>query len=187
MVKWVNTAPVIEIPPKDYQSFVNTFRESLKGWDLDNPVGNDAQRWNKRFGKTVKIMEEYGDKAQEFNFAYMLDGRPVGILTANEGQHDRMLVHALFCHVGQKDAGSILIEHIVNFTVGHGMPGDIYLASEDKDSTDFYLICGFEIQGGVDKDGGAAMLLEPASSEKWALLGNTWRLKAYVGTSIYAT
>jgi hypothetical protein len=108
-------------------------------------------------------------------FAYMLHGRPVGLMLISDRNAFRLCIEYLVTHPGSVGGGGILIEHAVNLSEQAGYKGRVELESLTIASTAAYTALGFA------KVAGSHMrALDPSEcQEKWVKVGEQWRLKKY--------
>ncbi|TQV86768.1 GNAT family N-acetyltransferase [Exilibacterium tricleocarpae] len=179
--QWINKPPIIQVKKESVLlGYRKQLLRNIENWRLAEPdydVPPEIEGWNSRCGYSDSIATLV--KNEDFNFVYLLEGVPVGIMTMS----DYLLpyINDLVLHPGSEGGGAIMIEHAVNFSRGMGYGGKLELWSYNGESTKFYLKMGFT---GVDS-GSGSMTLDPATSDLWDTAGNRYHLKKYAAQTAY--
>lgn len=189
---WITDPPVIEVDHGEFIRLIAVFRRNL-GVYGDNTNTEDGR---KQLGFINEVLDamlgclDDPDSAQSKCFAYMIDGAPVALMILSGGMSPKL--DELTAHPGAEGAGTIMVEHAVNWSQAQGKAGRLVLDSLNRKSTGFWTAMGFEKYAELPAqaaDGGCKMRLNPAASDKWSSVGGKWRLNKYYdqGLTHYST
>jgi len=171
---WTTDSPVYRIPKERFLFLVNQLEQHLKDWhsDVDAPGGFDRQL---AADIVIYMMKQVGT-GLTFH-CYMLMGQPAGLMVLDETSTPVQL-KLLVTHPGSSNCGGVMIEYAVARSVANGQKGCLQLTALDGQAQLAYKALGFE-DADRPSTGGFPMDLDPAKSEKWVHINNSWRLKKY--------
>lgn len=169
---WVNEPPVVEIvDPGEFRGLCTRFVSEIATWK-SLPATTQTDVWNDKIDNRMAIANLAEGRSWENDrqryFVYMLPGTPVGLMVTSEKQEQSLIkVKSLATHPGTRGVGGILVEHAVNLSEKAGYQGRLELsayAAPEGGAWGFVETEDFQVQ------------LIPRESNKWAEVGQEWRL-----------
>ncbi|MFC7400247.1 GNAT family N-acetyltransferase [Chelatococcus sp. GCM10030263] len=171
---WSRTSPIRQVTPVEFSRLCDAFQQDLIEWFVLGARSQEQLKWNNRIAAALALSKfSFGSDY----FTCVIGRKPVGIAAVTRTDGCYIDIGLLATHPGQQGAGSILIEHIVNFWPPQSFHLELAPLS---DARPFYLRLGFETLGSRD------MRLDVTKSPQWVRLGGKWRLAAYVHLPFYA-
>ena len=171
---WINEPPVVEIARSEVGALCRQFVVEMRR--LERPVGVDWLMWEDRKSwaerEANNLMFETGFNAElTFSYIYCVyknSGKPVGLMEWWKGL-DQGVVTRFAMLPGRENECAILAEHAVNLSEEAGHGGRVYFAAFNTAGRRPYSPQWLQ-----------SNVVIPSESEKWARLGDKWRLKEYL-------
>lgn len=189
-IKWINEPPIIPVGEQEFAILCKEFGRTIKmGWRLIRaPTSCDDEQmaWNARVDDS-KLITDIGRRGRsERHYAYVVAGRPIGLMAICGLAKKEPYIDILVTHPGSMQCGGILIEYAVELSEDAGCGGSITLYAMSRSAL-AYLALGFVMTNPDPFGEGGMMKLDPAkSNEKWAWVGGRWRLRKYLETKTFA-
>ncbi len=107
-------APIVEIVPNDIEETVERFLESLDVVDIEAHGDNMAEKAQGCRAIAEDCIDDTSDQARIFS--YQLDNNSVGLISVKISPDDIYVV-GVMAHPGVHDAGFLLIEHVLQYSL----------------------------------------------------------------------
>jgi hypothetical protein len=180
-IRWINEPPIMAVEEAEYFRRCKELSRAVKDYNRGQGLSGDSDdiaTWDLRIDDSVRMAKCARYEGYERHFAYVVAGRPIGVMAMSGLDERTPSIEILVTHPGSAGCGGILIEYAVNLSNDAGCDGCLELVAMPRSVT-AYLAFGFVMTEAFGE--GGTMKLDPVQSGgKWVKLDNNgWRLTKY--------
>jgi len=172
------STPVRALSSDDANASAERLNANLtNGW---RPNDHEEHSWNDKLLETSIILNGLVNTIRTGSDSVLgcfFQGEPVGLAVLKRplaSAPGHVVVSDIVAHPGATGVGGMLLEQAVATSMTWGFGGRLRALPLSREAEGAYQALGF-----VEKDG--AMVLSPATSEKWFNDKGSWRLRKYSG------